>query len=223
MIEAVDIQKAFRIGKRSVPVLRGVSLSVGKGEFMVVRGESGSGKTTLLSVLSGLDYPDSGAVRINGTDITRLPEDALAPIRNRIIGFVFQAFHLVPSLTALENVMFPAELRNGRDAAPEAGRLLAAVGMAGRMDNFPHQLSGGEQQRVAICRALVNRPLLVFADEPTGNLDSRNGAAILDLLTEFQRELGTTLVLVTHNPDIAKRADRVVVIEDGRIRDDHDR
>lgn len=223
MIEATDLFKTFTIGSRTIPVLRGVSLTVATGEFVVIRGTSGSGKTTLLSVLSGLDRPDKGVVRIQGMNITGLSEDALAPLRNTTIGFVFQSFHLVPSLSALENVMFPAELNNGRDARPEAENLLSQVGMDDRMDNFPHQLSGGEQQRVAICRALVNRPPLVFADEPTGNLDSQNGSAILDLLTGFQKQMGTTLVLVTHNADIARRADRVIVLEDGRIRGSHDR
>lgn len=221
MIEASDIIKTFAVGSREIPVLRGVSLTVTPGEFIVIKGTSGSGKTTLLSVLSGLDRPDAGVVKIQGMDITGLSEDALAPIRNKTIGFVFQSFHLVPSLTAVENVMFPAELQNGRNAQREAQDLLRQVGMTDRTDSFPHQLSGGEQQRIAICRALINRPPLIFADEPTGNLDSGNGNAILDLLTDFQKKRGTTLVLVTHNADIAKRADRIIVLEDGQIRDNH--
>jgi putative ABC transport system ATP-binding protein len=221
MIEAIDVQKSFAIGNRKVHVLLDVSLTVGQGEFVVIQGSSGSGKTTLLSILSGLDQPDSGIVRIQGTDITGLSEDDLAPLRNQTIGFVFQSFHLIPSLNALENVMFPAELSNGQNAGKDGKALLDSVGMGHRLDSMPHQLSGGEQQRVAICRALINRPPLIFADEPTGNLDSKNGNAILDLLLRFQKDLGTTLVLVTHNADIASHADRVVVIEDGRIRGGH--
>jgi putative ABC transport system ATP-binding protein len=183
----------------------------------VVQGESGSGKSTLLSVLSGLDSIDSGRVLIEGQDITNLHEDELAPLRNTFFGFVFQSFHLVPSLTALENVMFPAELRKDPQAQEKAGRLLARVGLSDRARSFPHQLSGGEKQRCAICRALINDPRIIFADEPTGNLDSMNGAAVLELLLELHRERGTTLVLVTHSREIAGKAERVVTLRDGRI------
>jgi putative ABC transport system ATP-binding protein len=156
-------------------------------------------------------------VVVDGRDITDIGEDDLAPMRNNIFGFVFQSFHLVPSLSARENVMFPAELRKDPAAAQKAEALLKRVGMAERMDNFPHQLSGGEMQRVAICRALINHPKIVFADEPTGNLDSENGRAILDLLTEFHREQGCTLILVTHSGEIARFADRIIRLDDGRI------
>jgi putative ABC transport system ATP-binding protein len=154
---------------------------------------------------------------IEGKDITDTPEDDLAPLRNEMIGFVFQSFHLVPSLSAIENVMFPAELKHDPQAHPKAQFLLKRVGLARRMDNFPHQLSGGEMQRVAMCRALINDPKIIFADEPTGNLDSENGEAILELLLEFHKERQSTLVLVTHNNEIATRSDRMIILHDGRI------
>jgi putative ABC transport system ATP-binding protein len=217
MIEAKNITKTYAIEDQELHVLADVSLAVGEGEFLVVEGSSGSGKSTLLSLLSGLDKPTSGRVTIRGTDITDLSEDELAPLRNETIGFVFQSFHLVPSMTALENVMFPAELRGDRLARPKAQALFKRVGLTGRSGNFPHQLSGGEKQRVAICRALVNDPQIIFADEPTGNLDSVNGQAILDLLLALHRERGSTLVLVTHTIEIARMADRIITLRDGRI------
>ncbi len=198
-------------------MLDSVSLAVADGEFLVVQGESGSGKSTLLSILSGLDSVDSGTVLIDGRDITDCSEDDLAPLRNSFFGFVFQSFHLVPSLTALENIMFPAELRGDVRAQEKAEELLRRVGLSDRGASFPHQLSGGEKQRCAICRALVNGPRIIFADEPTGNLDSMNGAAVLDLLLELHRERNTTLVLVTHSREIAAKAGRVVLLRDGRI------
>ena len=217
VVEARDITKTYSIGDRNIRVLENVSLSVSKGDFLVVAGSSGSGKTTLLSLLSGLDKPTSGRVLLENRDITDTSEDDLAPLRNEIIGFVFQAFHLVPSLTALENVMFPAEIKHDNRARNKALDLLKRVGMQSRRENFPHQLSGGEKQRVAICRAVINDPKIIFADEPTGNLDSENGRAVLDLLVEFQKERRTTLVLVTHSREIADMADRVIVLKDGRI------
>ncbi|QWV95392.1 ABC transporter ATP-binding protein [Geomonas oryzisoli] len=217
ILQALDVTKNYRIGSRDITVLDRVSLTVSEGEFLVVKGESGSGKSTLLTLLSGLDRPDQGRVFIEGRDITDLAEDALAPLRNSTFGFVFQSFHLVPSLTALENVTFPAELRGDRDARTKAEALLERVGLAHRMTSFPHQLSGGEKQRCAICRALINEPRIIFADEPTGNLDSVNGSAILQLLLDLQRERGTTLLLVTHSPEIAQSADRVVTLKDGRV------
>ncbi len=217
VLEAVDVTKLYAIGDRQIPVVDRVSLAVGEAEFLVVQGQSGSGKTTLLSLLSGLDRPSSGRVRVLGQDITDLAEDELAPLRNEAIGFVFQAFHLVPSLTAAENVRFPAELRRDPEAPAKADRLLRRVGLGERSGNFPHQLSGGEKQRVAICRALINAPRIVFADEPTGNLDSGNGRAILDLLLDLHREHGTTLLLATHSPEIAELADRVITLQDGKI------
>jgi len=217
VVEARNITKTYTIADREIRVLDDVSLSVAEGEFLVVEGSSGSGKTTLLSLLSGLDKPSSGRVLLEEMDITEAPEDDLAPLRNETIGFVFQSFHLVPSLTALENVMFPAEIRRDPQAHDKAAELLKRVGLQKRSDNYPHQLSGGEMQRVAMCRAVINNPKIIFADEPTGNLDSENGKAVLDLLLEFKKEHQTTLVLVTHSIDIAKIADRMIILKDGRI------
>ena len=215
--EARNLTKTYTIADREIRVLDNVSLSVGAEEFLVIEGSSGSGKTTLLSLLSGLDKPSSGRVLLENKDITETSEDDLAPLRNEIIGFVFQSFHLVPSLTALENVMFPAEIRHDPRAGEKAQELLSRVGMQNRSTNYPHQLSGGEMQRVAICRAVINNPKIIFADEPTGNLDSENGKAVLDLLLEFHKERQTTLVLVTHSTDIARIAHRTIVLKDGRI------
>jgi len=224
ILDACGISKSYLIGGRKITVLDNVSLSVAEGEFLVVKGESGSGKSTLLTLLSGLDRPDSGSILIGQRNITDLGEDQLAPIRNKSFGFVFQSFHLIPSLTTLENVMFPAELAGDRQGREKAGNLLARVGLSGRSDSLPHQLSGGEKQRCAICRAMVNNPAIIFADEPTGNLDSASGRAVLDLLLELRAESRTTLVLVTHSPEIARRADRIVTIRDGRLMadDGHD-
>ena len=218
MIESHQLNKSYTIDNRRIQVLEDVTLKVLAGEFAVIQGSSGSGKSTLLSLLSGLDRPDSGTIRIQGQDITDLSEDDLAPLRNRTFGFVFQSFHLVPSLSALENVMFPAELSRKPDAITHAEKLLERVGLSHRQRNMPHQLSGGEQQRVAICRALINQPAIIFADEPTGNLDSRSGEAILELMLEFQQEFHTTLLMVTHNPDIAQRADTRFQLTDGRLK-----
>jgi putative ABC transport system ATP-binding protein len=217
VIEAKNVSKTYNIGDRELCVLDDVSLSVAQGEFLVVEGSSGSGKTTLLSLLSGLDKPSSGRVLLEDRDITDISEDDLAPLRNQSIGFVFQSFHLVPSLTALENVMFPAELKRDPKAYDKAADLLDRVGLHQRSGNYPHQLSGGEMQRVAMCRAVVNDPKIIFADEPTGNLDTENGNSVLELLLEFKRERGTTLVLVTHSIDIARIADRMILLKDGRV------
>ncbi len=218
-LEAIGISKSYTVDERRIIVLDDITLSVPAGEFLVIEGKSGSGKSTLLSILSGLDKPDSGRIKLDAADITDLSEDELAPYRNRTTGFVFQAFHLVPSLTALENVMFPAELNNDSAAAAKAGELLKRVNLVERMNNFPHQLSGGEMQRVALCRALVNGPKIVFADEPTGNLDSSNSDAILELLGQLHKEQGSTLVLATHSREIAQMAERVLILRDGRIVD----
>jgi len=216
-VEAKNITKTYTIAEREIRVLDNVSLSVAPGEILVIAGSSGSGKTTLLSLLSGLDKPSSGRVLLENMDITDTSEDDLAPLRNETIGFIFQSFHLVPSLTALENVMFPAEIRRDPLARDKAADLLNRVGMQNRSTNYPQQLSGGEMQRVAICRAVINNPKIIFADEPTGNLDSENGKAVLELLLEFQQERRTTLVLVTHSADIAKIAHRMIVLKDGRV------
>jgi len=217
VLEARQLTKIYTIEAQQVRVLEDVSFVVNAGEFVVVKGNSGSGKSTLLSLLSGLDSPTSGQVLVEGQEITGLSEDELAPLRNATIGFVFQSFHLVPSLTALENVMFPAELKGDAKAHAKASALLERVGLPQRAANFSHQLSGGEKQRVAICRALVNEPKILFADEPTGNLDSKNGEAILELLLELHKERATTMVLVTHSDEIAAAAGRVLTLQDGRL------
>lgn len=217
ILEARELSKTYTIGERQESVLDTVSITVGGGEFVVISGSSGSGKTTLLSILSGLDRPTSGRVIMAGRDITDLSEDQLAPVRNELTGFVFQAFHLVPSLNALENVMFPAELKRDPAAEEKASSLLKRVGLWNRRHNYPQQLSGGEKQRVAICRALVNNPKIIFADEPTGNLDSENSHAIIELLLELHREHNTTLVMATHSHEVTAQADRVIRLHDGRL------
>ncbi len=217
VLKAEDISKSYQVAKRSIKVLDRVNLAVEQGEFLVIEGKSGSGKSTLLGLLSGLDRPDTGRIFLHGRDITMLSEDQLAPFRNRATGYVFQSFHLVPSLTALENIMFPAELNRDPKAGEKAAELLRRVNLLERGANFPHQLSGGEKQRIAICRALVNRPQVVFADEPTGNLDSANGETVLHLLLELRREFETTLVLATHSREISRSADRILHLADGRI------
>jgi putative ABC transport system ATP-binding protein len=217
ILEARNLVKRYTVGERRLTVIDGVSLTVQSGEFLVVTGPSGSGKTTLITLLSGLDRPTEGTVFLEGTEITSLSEEGLAPLRNGTIGFVFQSYHLIPSLTARENVMFPAELRGDAGAGAKAKALLEKAGLAERGGNFPHQLSGGEKQRVAVCRALVNEPAIVFADEPTGNLDSESGRAVLDLMLSLQREKGAAVVMVTHSGEIASLAHRVLTLIDGRI------
>ena len=217
ILEAQQVSKSYHIGDRKLDVLQDVSLTIAAGEFVAIIGSSGSGKSTLLSLMSGLDHPTNGRICLEGQDITDRTEDELAPVRNETIGFVFQSFHLVPSLSAIENIMFPAEIRADKLALDKAETLLRRVDLLDRADNFPHQLSGGEKQRVAICRALINDPKIVFADEPTGNLDTGNGQAILDLLLDLRRERNTTLVLVTHDAAIAALADRIIQLQDGRV------
>jgi len=216
-LEALQLSKSYKVDSRQIAVLNGINITVQAGEFVVIEGKSGSGKSTLLSLLSGLDKPDAGTITLAGTDITHLSEDALAPFRNRTIGYVFQSFHLVPSLTAFENISFPAELNRDPQAVEKAQELLHRVDLSSRMNNFPHQLSGGEKQRIAICRALINRPKIVFADEPTGNLDSANGKIIMQLLLELRQEFKTTLVLATHSKEISSQADHVFTLVDGRM------
>lgn len=216
-LEANNVSKIYTVDNHEIRVLDEISLTIESGEFAVIMGSSGSGKTTLLSLLSGLDNPTNGRILVEEQDITDWTEDQLAPLRNETIGFVFQSFHLVPSLSALENVMFPAELRGDHTARAKSIAMLERVGLGHRKSNFPHQLSGGEKQRVAICRALINSPRILFADEPTGNLDSKNGSGILDLLVELHAEHQTTLVLVTHSPEVAARAERVITLHDGRL------
>ena len=217
ILEARALNKIYSVDHQKIIVLNDISLSVEPGEFLVVTGSSGSGKTTLLTLLSGLDKPTSGRVFIDQQDITGASEDDLAPLRNRMIGCVFQAFHLIPSMSALENIMFPAELQGLGDAETKARQLLERVGLSGRADNLPSRLSGGEKQRVSLCRAMINDPKLIFADEPTGNLDSRNGRIVFSQLVEMKNEHGATLIVVTHNAEIASAADRVLVLKDGRL------
>ena len=219
ILRAAHISKHYTIGERRAIVLNDISMNLEAGEFAVISGASGSGKTTLLTVLSGLDKPSNGRVWLGEQDITDFDENRLAPLRNRLIGFVFQAFHLVPSLTSMENIMFPAELNRDPEASEKASRLLHRVGLWERRNNRPEQLSGGEKQRVAICRALINNPQLVFADEPTGNLDSENSREVVELLLELQQEFNTTLLLATHSSAISDRADRILSLHDGRLAD----
>ena len=217
LLETRDLSKFYFIGERRIKVLESVSLTIKEGEFVVISGSSGSGKTTLLSLLSGLDKPSSGTVFLDGQDMTNLTEDQLAPVRNSLTGFVFQAFYLIPSLNGLENIMFPAELRGDRRAKMKAEELLKRVGLSQRWNSFPEQLSGGEKQRVAICRALINEPKIVFADEPTGNLDSENSDGIIELLRDVNKDQKTTVVMATHSGGIAERADRVFCLHDGKL------
>ncbi|MGA7885991.1 MAG: ABC transporter ATP-binding protein [Acidobacteriaceae bacterium] len=217
MIEVRGLKKSIRNGARTVEILRGIDLTIPKGQFAAIMGASGSGKSTLLGLLAGLDSPTEGEVILDGLSIGRLEEDKLAEVRGRRIGFVFQSYQLIPTLTALENVMLPYELNAPGDARGRAEALLEAVGLRDRLHHYPVQLSGGEQQRVALARAFVLDPPIVLADEPTGNLDSQNGQHVLELLMERQREAGTTLVLVTHDAQIAERADRRIHLRDGLI------
>jgi putative ABC transport system ATP-binding protein len=200
-----------------VEVLADISLEVPARQFVAVAGPSGSGKSTLLGLIAGLDQPTAGTITVAGVEITRLGEDALARFRLDRIGYVFQSFHLIPTLTALENVAVPLELAGETDATEKARGLLAEVGLAERTHHYPVQLSGGEQQRVAVARAVARKPVLLLADEPTGNLDSATGKQIVDLLVTLNRSLGSTLVLVTHDPALAAHADRIVTLRDGRI------
>ena len=217
MLVARALTKEYLSGGRPLAVLRDVSFELETGAFAAIVGPSGSGKTTLLGLLAGLDVPTRGQVLLDGVDLTALDEDARARLRGEKVGFVFQSFQLIPTLTALENVTVPLELRGERGAEARAGELLERVGLAGRGHHFPTQLSGGEQQRVAIARAFVNRPRILFADEPTGNLDGTTGARIVELLEALNREDGTTIVLVTHDLGLAGRAGRVIRVADGNV------
>ncbi len=217
MIRVRSLSMRLASGGRAVDVLTDVSLEVPAGQFLAIAGPSGSGKSTLLGLIAGLDRPTAGRIEVDGVAVTELEEDALARFRRDHVGYVFQSFHLVPTLTALENVAVPLELGGDADAEARARALLAEVGLAERAHHYPVQLSGGEQQRVAVARALARRPPLLLADEPTGNLDSATGKQIIDLLVGANRRLGRTLVLVTHDPALAGHADRVITLRDGRI------
>ena len=217
MLQVRDLVMRLRSAGRDVTILDGVSLEVSARERVAVMGPSGSGKSTLLGLIAGLDRPTAGSIMVDGVEITGLDEDALALLRRDRIGFVFQSYHLIPTLTALDNVTMPLELAGQPRRSERAHELLDAVGLVDRADHYPSQLSGGEQQRVAIARALALRPPLVLADEPTGNLDSTTGAQIIELLLDLNREHGSTLMLVTHDEALAGRGQRVIALRDGRV------
>jgi putative ABC transport system ATP-binding protein len=216
MITVLNLVKTIRHEAHTVEIIRDISFEIPDRQFAAIMGPSGSGKSTLLGLLAGLDWPTSGQIEIDGVDITKLREDEMAALRGRKLGFVFQAYHLVPTLTAIENVMLPMEMlgdeRNG--AQGRAEYLLKSVGLHDRGTHYPAQLSGGEQQRVALARAFMMKPSILFADEPTGNLDSKNGMHVLELLWELNRTEGTTLILVTHDEALASRAERSIVLSD---------
>jgi len=220
VIEVRDARKWIQNGARRVDILKGISLTIPAGQFVAVVGASGSGKSTLLGLLAGLDTPSAGEIWLDGVPIHNLVESQLAAVRGRKIGFVFQSYQLIQTLTALENVLLPYELNLEGNGIDKARRLLDEVGLRERMDHYPLQLSGGEQQRVALARAFVADPPIVMADEPTGNLDSTNGRHVLDLLLERNRKMGTTLVLVTHDSEVASQADRKIVLKDGLVVED---
>jgi len=217
MVHVRDLVMRLRSGAGVVTILDGVSLDVERGEFVAITGPSGSGKSTLLGLIAGLDRPTAGSIHVDGVELASLDEDALARLRLAKVGYVFQSFHLIPTLTALENVAVPLDLAGMPDAAARASALLEEVGLKLRVGHYPAELSGGEQQRVALARAVANQPRLLLADEPTGNLDSATGAQIIDLLLGLQRRLGITLILVTHDPALAAHAGRVVELRDGRV------
>jgi len=218
IIEVSHLTKTIASGAHRVEILRGIDLAVPRGQYVAIMGPSGSGKSTLLGLLAGLDSPTTGHIVLDGKVITGLKEDELALVRGRKIGFVFQSYHLIPTLTAEENVLLPQELTgDGAGGRGRAGELLAEVGLIERRDHYPVQLSGGEQQRVALARAFMVHPPILLADEPTGNLDSANGRLVLELLVKLNRQQGTTLLLVTHDPDLAANADRRITLRDGRI------
>jgi putative ABC transport system ATP-binding protein len=217
MIRLERVTRTVTSGTEPLTIIDRVDLFVPAGQFVAVTGASGSGKSTLLSLVAGLDAPTSGEIYLAQQRITRMREDALADLRGSLLGFVFQSFHLIPSLTAYENVLVPMELAGQSDPGPQARGLIEAVGLGDRAHHYPSQLSGGEQQRVAIARAFANRPSILLADEPTGNLDTANGRKVFDLLVSLNRQRGTTLVLVTHEASLARAADRRVVLDAGRV------
>ena len=217
VLEAIDVSKSVVGPEGTLTILRGVTLAVHEGESFAIVGASGSGKTTLLGLLAGLDLPTGGSIHVDGQALETMDEEARADLRRRLVGFVFQSFHLLPALTAEENVMLPLELEGARDARARAREALDAVGLGSRRRHYPAQLSGGEQQRVAIARAFVHGPRLLFADEPTGNLDQRTGHHITDLLFALNRDRQTTLVLVTHDAALAARCQRQIELEEGCV------
>ena len=216
LLLANNINKSFNLGVQKIDVLQDVSLTIQEGEFVAIMGKSGSGKSTLISIFAGLDIPDTGSIVLNGNELTTLNEDQLASKRQSDISFVFQSFHLIPTLTVAENIGFPLKiLRNFNQK--HVDELLQKVELTHRANSFPHQLSGGEKQRTAIARALISQPKILFADEPTGNLDEKNANSVMDLLINLQKEFNTALVIVTHDPAIAKLANRTIHIIDGQI------
>ncbi|HEX6979760.1 MAG TPA: ABC transporter ATP-binding protein [Alphaproteobacteria bacterium] len=217
IVELTDVHLRLASAAGEVNILRGVSLNVARGESVAVVGPSGSGKSTMMMIVAGLERPTAGSVRVAGSDLTVMDEDELALFRRRNIGIVFQAFHLIPTMTALENVAIPLEFAGVADAFDRARDELAAVGLAQRVGHYPGQLSGGEQQRVALARAFAAGPALLLADEPTGNLDAATGAAVIDLMFELHRKRGTTLLLITHDRELAARCSRTVRMHDGRL------
>ena len=217
MIRIRNLSMSLRSGGGEIRILRDISLEIPSKQFLALVGPSGSGKSTLLGLIAGLDMPSSGSIEFESVELTRLSEEEMARLRLQKIGYVFQSFHLIPTLTALENVMVPLELAGDPEARRKAEELLVSVGLAERMAHYPIQLSGGEQQRVALARAFANRPAVLLADEPTGNLDSTTGGQVIELLARLNQDYGSALVLVTHDPEIAVRADRVVTLQDGRI------
>jgi len=220
MIRITQLSMSLAAGGRAVPILDNISLEIPDKQMVAIVGPSGSGKSTLLGLMAGLDRPTAGSIMLDGTELTTMSESALARFRRAKIGYIFQSFHLIPTLTALENVTVPLELSGERGGDERAAELLASVGLADRLDHYPVQLSGGEQQRVAVARAFACRPPFLFADEPTGNLDSTTGVQVINLLLAMHRDFGTTLVLVTHDQDLAGRMQRIVALRDGRIESD---
>lgn len=212
------LSKTVELGNQKMSILSGVDLQVKKGEFLSIMGPSGSGKSTLMGLMAGLDSATTGSIRLAGTEIVGLSEDGLAKLRAKHVGIVFQSFHLIPTLTAIENVALPLELAgHGRKSVARAAEVLGSVGLGHRLNHYPSQMSGGEQQRVAIARAFAPKPAIIFADEPTGNLDSTNGKAVIDLMMTQCHQEGTTLVLVTHDPKLGALADRTIYIQDGLL------
>lgn len=216
LLRATGLNKTVQVGERSLAIIKDVDIYVNAGEFVVIMGKSGSGKSTLLGLLAALDYPNSGSVELADQPLSSLDEDALATIRQRDMGFVFQSFHLLPTLTVAENIAFPLDIARRPDPA-RVDELIDAVGLDHRRDSLPSQLSGGEQQRTAVARALVSRPKIVFADEPTGNLDEQNAEQVMQLLLDLRQQTGSALVVVTHDPALADMADRVITMHDGMI------
>ncbi|HEY0430104.1 MAG TPA: ABC transporter ATP-binding protein [Pyrinomonadaceae bacterium] len=217
MIQLKNLTKTVRSGAEDLTILDDVSMEIPDGEFVAVTGASGSGKSTLLGLIAGLDAPSAGTILIDGEEITAMSEDALAQLRSEKIGFIFQSFHLIPSLTAFENVLIPMEILGLKDAHDRAEQLLIDVDLTNRGHHYPAELSGGEQQRIAIARAFANQPKILLADEPTGNLDSRNGGHIFDLMTALHRQNNVTLILVTHDAGLADKAQRQIRLRDGRV------